>query len=122
MAEEQPTSRPELDDIKAFEHVIYWLRGERNYTIGKFGTDKDRQHFREWEDHENGWGHWSNQLDNYYHRAWVLGFNTEVGKQALAKFVSTAVGMLSAGIQEYGELPKPGVPSGEIETRGGSKE
>lgn len=114
MAEEQPTTPSEMDDVKAFEHVIYWLRGERDYTIKKFGTDLDRHHFQEWYETEMGAGWWSDQLDSYYHRAWVLGFNTPVGRQALAKFVSTAVGMLAAGIQEYGELPRPGVSSGEI--------
>lgn len=114
MGEPRPTIPDEIDHIKAFEHVIYWLRGERNYTIKKFGIEVDREHFREWENSEQGAGWWTDQLDNYYHRAWVLGFNTPVGRQALAKFVSTAVGMLSAGIQEYGELPPSGVPSGEI--------
>lgn len=115
MAEEQLTSP--LSDIKAFEHVISWLRGERYYTLEKFGSSQDKQHVRDFEDKEkdNEIAWWTQQLRNYFYRAWVLGLDTPVGRQALAKFVSTGAGMLAAAVQEYGELPKPGVPSGEIE-------
>lgn len=103
-------------DIEAFEHVIYWLRGERHYTLEKFGSEQDREHVRDFANAEYGRETWFNsQFDVYYHRAWVLGLDTPNGRQALAKFVSTAAGMLAAATQEYGELPKPGVPSGEIQ-------
>lgn len=109
------SNNPSIGDISAFEQSIHWLRKERHYTLQKFGTEQDRQHVRDFAEAEYGHATWFNQqFDTYYHRAWVLGLETHNGRQALAKFVSTAAGMLSAAIQEYGVLPEAGVPSGEI--------
>lgn len=104
-----------INEQEAHTQVLDWLDEERVYTIEKFGTDKDRFHVEEFKDAAVGrstW--WEMQLDNYYFRAKVLGLDTPGGRQALAKFVATAVGMLAATIQVYGPLPEPGVPSGEI--------
>lgn len=89
------------------EYVRQWLAIERGYTIEKFGVDLDNQHLRE------GFAWWEQQFLNYFHRAQVLGLDTPGGRQAAAKFVATAVGMLEAVVREFGPLPKPGVPSGE---------
>lgn len=102
-----------IEDQKAFADVLAWLISERSYTITKFGTDADRRHTTEWME-KSGDGWWDQQLDNYLHRAFVLGLDTLVGRQALAKFVSTAAGMLAAAVQVYGPIPEAGVPSGEI--------
>lgn len=105
-----------IDEQEAHTQVLDWLDEERVYTLEKFGTDKDRFHVEEFVAREhpidNEW--WTMQLDNYYHRAHVLGIDNPNGRQALAKFVATAVGMLAATVQVYGPLPEPGVPSGEI--------
>lgn len=111
--------RPKMLDQAAMSHVLEWLTEERNYTLKKFGTDQDREHLIEW--HQSMMGNkeeiawWDAQLENYFYRARVLGLNNENGRQALAKFVSTAVGMLAATVQEYGLLPRPGVTSGDIQ-------
>lgn len=89
------------------EYVRAWLADERGYTIKKFGLPQDDDHILEGL---AGW--WAQQFDNYLHRAWVLGLDTPGGRQALAKFVATAVGALEAAVRVYGPLPEPGVSSG----------
>lgn len=91
------------------EYVREWLARERAYTIDKFGLDQDNDHTP--LDNWNLW--WDQQFENYLHRAHVLGLDTPNGRQALAKFVATAVGLLETAVRLYGPLPKPGVPSGE---------
>lgn len=94
------------------ELIRAWLAQERDYTVQKFGLELDDQHVRDWDYRdESDW--WNQQFDNYYTRAGVLGLDTLVGRQAFAKFVATAVGMLEAAVRVYGPLPLPGVPSGE---------
>lgn len=95
--------------------VRSWLRKEWNYIEKKhdlrspegleiqhgmtrsFGSEEDR---------------WKIRLEQYYNRARVLGLETPAGRQALAKFVATAVGMLDDVITVYGHIPAPGVSSG----------
>lgn len=95
---------------RASAEVFSWLRGERAYQVVKFGPDQDDRHTREGLGYD-GW--WWRQLTNYYHRALVLGLETPVGRQALAKFVATACGLLESAVRQYGTLPPPGVPSGQ---------
>lgn len=92
------------------EYVRLWLAGERDYTLDKFGIDQDNRHIVEWNDSDPSW--WNQQLDNYYHRARLLGLTTPNGRQALSKYVATAVGMLEATVRMYGPLPEPGASSG----------
>lgn len=99
-----------------FDYCLQWLVYEREYTLDKFGKDQDQRHVKEFhelrtESSADNW--WDQQLENYYHRFQVLGLDTPNGRQALAKFVSTALGMLTAAVQVYGPLPEPGVSSGE---------
>lgn len=99
------------------EYVLGWLRDERAYQIEKFGLEQDDQHTQEWavlqtaNEFSESW--WEKQFENYLGRASVIGLDTPNGRQALAKFVATAVGMLEAAIRLYGPLPEPGVPSGQ---------
>lgn len=90
--------------------IFAWLRGERGYQVRKFGTEQDDNHTREGLGQE-GW--WWRQFMNYYYRAQVLGLELPNGRQALAKFVATACGLLESTVRLYGPLPAPGVPSGE---------
>ncbi|KKK56708.1 hypothetical protein LCGC14_3061830 [marine sediment metagenome] len=92
--------------------VRMWLRQEWDYQIRKHGraeTDVQRQRIRTFGQDDDWFRH---ALDQYYHRAEVLGLDTPVGRQALAKFVATGVGMLDSVIEEHGHLPPPGTPSG----------
>lgn len=61
-------------------------------------------------------GYWWQQINMYFYRANVLGIDTLLGKQAAAKGVATALGMLESVVRVYGELPAPGVPSGEVQS------
>lgn len=92
-------------------YVQDWLTAEVAYTQAKFGLDADDEHTRQFADGDDEW--WQQQFDNYLHRAKVLGIDTPGGRQALAKFVSTAQGMLMSAVRLYGPLPKPGCSSGE---------
>lgn len=99
---------------KVETYVRDWLSDERDYTIDKFGIDLDNKHIKEWNDSIGDLqSYWEQQFTNYLGRAATLGLNTPGGKQAFAKFVATTVGALEAVVRVYGEIPSPGVPSGE---------
>lgn len=107
-----------MDDANAVSiYVRKWLADERNYTIKKFGLELDDINTRWWNNlqthrqFESSW--WESQFTNYLGRAQILTLDTPNGRQALAKFVATGIGMLEAAVRIYGELPEPGVPSGE---------
>lgn len=57
---------------------------------------------------------WKRILDMYYQRAVTLGLDTQVGRQALGKYVATSVAMLANVVDVYGSLPPGGAPSGEV--------
>lgn len=92
---------------KAFK----WLQDERAYQIGKFGIELDDQHTTEGIG-KDSW--WQNQIGMYMHRANLLTLDNPLGRQALAKAVATACGMLESAIRTYGDLPAPGVSSGNV--------
>jgi len=86
----------------------------REYVYKKFDTlqeDKVREFGQRKVPYANSY--WENQLGMYLYRAWTLGLDTPAGRQALMKYVATAVGMLAQSVALYGELPEPGVTSGE---------
>lgn len=104
-------------------YVLDWLKDEAQYQANKFGDGNfaendikrtpqfgyQRKNFdTPYED-----TYWYNQLNQYLHRAYVLGVDTPVGRQALAKFAATALGLVESAVRVYGELPEPGVTSGE---------
>jgi hypothetical protein len=94
----------------ALSEVFSWLRGERALQIRHFGAERDDQHTREGLG-EGSW--WVSQLDRYFGRARELGLETSGGRQALAKFVATAIALLESAVRLYGPLPSPGVPLGQ---------
>lgn len=94
----------------AASEVFAWLRAERSYQVAKFGIEADDAHTLQGIG-EGSW--WSQQLTNYYHRAGVVGFETPVGRQAIAKFVATGCGLLESVVRLHGHLPTAGVPSGQ---------
>jgi hypothetical protein len=105
--------------MDTFDYVMRWLERERfEYQPKKFDYSRegeDQTELRNWltvaqsgiED-----TYWDRQLANYYHRAHLLNLETPNGRQALAKFAATAIAMLEATVEVYGELPEPGVSSG----------
>ena len=102
-------SRPTIAG-SAGSQTFDWLVGERQYQVTKFGTAADDAHTAEGLDGDSWWWH---QLTTYFHRSRVLGLETPLGRQALAKFVATGCGLLESVVRMHGPLPAPGVPSGE---------
>jgi hypothetical protein len=92
--------------------ALAWLVEEVRAQPVKFTSADDDAHTRDGLGDDSWW--WQ-QLTNYYGRARVLGLETPLGRQALAKFVATAVALLDSVIRCHGPLPTPGHPSGEIE-------
>jgi hypothetical protein len=93
-------------------HIFGWLVRERNYQLAKFGTGRDDANTVESGLSEDGW--WTRQLAMYYHRARLLQLDNVRGRQALAKYVATACGLLESAARVHGPLPEPGVPSGTV--------
>ena len=79
-----------------------WLVSEREYQTEKFGSDDDDRHLRETGLSSNGW--WIRQLDRYLDQARDR-LDKPDGRQSLAKFTATAVGLLEAVVRVYGEIP-----------------
>lgn len=57
---------------------------------------------------------WDGIIDMYLHRARTLGLDNPLGRQAVAKAAATAVGYLESIIRLYGNVPGPGVSSGDL--------
>ena len=58
---------------------------------------------------------WHDWAGNYIKRAAMFGIDTPQGRQALGKAIVTLIHVLETAVEEYGPMPKPGVPSGVIE-------
>jgi len=85
-----------------------WLEHEHfAYQIQKFPASVDDTQTR------IDPSQWEGDILKYLHRALVLGLDNPLGRQAIAKMAATAVGMAESVVRLYGELPEPGVPSGE---------
>ena len=95
------------DNLQQGATALDWIAEEQAYSQQKWPPEASDQITRDEE-----WDRW---LSQYLHRANLLGFDTEVGRQALAKYVTTAVAMLDSVTRVHGPLPAPGVPSGEIQ-------
>ncbi|HEX9991904.1 MAG TPA: DUF4406 domain-containing protein [Acidimicrobiales bacterium] len=106
-----PVPGEDYDVERSAAAALRWLVGERAYQVRKFGTATDDAHTAEGLG-DDGW--WWRQLTTYFHRARVLTLANPLGRQALAKFTATAVGLLESVVRVHGELPPPGVPSGDV--------
>lgn len=108
----QPASLP-LPPQEAYQRqVMAWLSLEHAYQVVKFGYEQDDRHTLSEGVQASNW--WDSQLSSYLHRARILGLDSLGGRQALAKFAATAVGMLESVVRVYGQLPPPGVSSGNL--------
>jgi hypothetical protein len=109
-----PPFRVERPNLQSgpFHAAVDWLSNERCYQLNKFGIELDDVHTKAGIGPETWW--W-NQLHNYLYRAHVLGLDNVRGRQALAKFVATGMGLLESTVRVYGDLPAPGLTSGEVD-------
>jgi hypothetical protein len=85
-------------------HVRRWIAGERVYAEEKWTPTKVEDIGPEQAD-------W---VAMYIHRAHVLGLDTPLGRQNLAKALMTLTSFVEAAVRLHGPLPHPGVPSGEV--------
>lgn len=100
--------------------VLQWLVKEWSYSDKKFPPE-----VRERSDErmaarpdfsagpEGAW--WRTMIDQYLHRASVLGLDTPLGRQALMKALNTLFPACESMVRVYGMPPAPGVNSGEAE-------
>ncbi len=58
---------------------------------------------------------WHDWAGNYIKRAVLFGLDTPQGRQALGKAIVTLMHVLETAVEEYGPMPRAGVPSGVIE-------
>lgn len=110
-------------------HLYRWVEVEEGYAARKFDTQRDL-HDVEMEKRDMEW--WTSQVVQYLDRAKHFldgarqfrilvddGESAEhlerKAQQAMAKCMMTAKGMCESSIRVFGYLPKPGLPSGEIE-------
>jgi hypothetical protein len=94
------SERPEI------AHVLAWLEGERAYAEGKWkpghvDVEITPARYKQW-------------VEQYLHRALLLGLENPLGRQALAKALRTALAFTESVVRRYGDIPAPGVPSGEV--------
>lgn len=61
---------------------------------------------------------WHDWAGNYIKRAALFSLSTPQGRQALGKAIVTLIHVLETAVEEYGPMPAPGVPSGEIKMSG----
>jgi hypothetical protein len=97
---------PGMDEAQAERHVREWLDGEREYAQTKWPTghvdvEITPARYKEW-------------CEQYLHRALLLGLENPLGRQALAKALRTALAFTESVVRRYGDIPAPGVPSGEV--------
>lgn len=98
---------------KARRRVAQWLRLERSlYSDPKW---------HEGDNEANAIGHmetnqewWFNYVDRYLNQANLQGLDTIQGRQAAAKGLVTLTALVETAVLVHGDLPKPGVTSGEI--------
>lgn len=106
------------------ELVLRWLVDEwYHYANNKFyssPTDVHLQYMKDagWKDPPKGF--WARQVFQYQVRAKIFGVGEEGsqaskrGKQAALKMSTTLLDGLATMAKVFGDLPEPGVPSGEI--------
>lgn len=96
-------------------YVLDWVQREQeDYAIDKFNKLTHDEEILEFSEKSFD-SRIVQRCFEYLHRATLLGLANPAGRQALAKFASTAVALTAGVVDSYGELPKPGVPSGQID-------
>lgn len=88
--------------------ITEWLETERAYAEAKWPPSHTQLVLI--QEGKEGVEKWVGQ---YIHRAFLLGLDTPLGRQALAKATRTLLAFTEAMAVVYGDPPSPGVPSGE---------
>ena len=93
------------EQLSGFSTVLKWLQQERSYQQEKFDYASESEKDAEY---------WEQQFDSYIQRIRLFPLDSPPGKQAALKLAATSVA-LCEHLAEAGPLPRPGVPSGELE-------
>jgi hypothetical protein len=97
------------------EYLLDWLTKELVYVDKKFPSSVRGDHSSELEQTGVSFdSYWFQQVYQYVKRAEILGLDNPLGRQAIAKGLSTMFGLVERVIEVYGELPPPGVSSGNL--------
>lgn len=95
--------------------VIHWLAQEmHDYARAKWSWPSAAKAHRDCVVGE-GPTTWHDWAGNYIKRAAMFGLDSPQGRQALGKAIVTLVHVLETVVEEYGPMPRPGVPSGVVE-------
>jgi hypothetical protein len=100
-------------DSDIAKRIRLWLKGERTYQLKKWGTEADDLRTVGKTKSLGDMRDWDTKINEYIHRAQVLGYENPAGRQALAKGLATMAGWTESVVRLYGDLPEAGVPSGE---------
>ena len=100
---------PDRDEARA--EALAWLNAERGYVQAKWGVARPEIDAELAEDHGE---RFTRDVEMYLHRARVLGLANPLGRQALAKGLSTMLEYVTSVVLVYGDFPPAGVPSGEL--------
>lgn len=113
------THDPTLEEMdQAKDELLGWLLHEReSYSHKKYPRDDEMHHKLTIDMRQYGLvgGEWEVFLGNYLRRAQLFGIESPQGRQAFAKYIVTCMAALEMAIAVHGPMPKPGVPSGEIQ-------
>lgn len=90
-----------LDTEGAREVVLAltWFIKQQPKILNRFDPKQNDQHTREGLE-ENAY--WSQKLPMYLHRARLLGLDSPQGRQAVAEYAATALGLLASVWRVYG--------------------
>lgn len=99
--------------------LMEWIKLERtNYAdVGKYAPGSPGRVMLIEAMKTEGFGQtWSNFIYNYLFRAEKqYGLDTQQGRQAMGKAIVSLLHCLETACWVYGDMPRPGMPSGEVE-------
>lgn len=101
--------RQTLGRTLATRHTLDWVRKERAYADEKYPVSTIEQFGGALRDEDCDF------VMQYLKRAQLLGIDSASGRQSLAKAFATLYDFVRSSVYLYGELPAPGLSSGNVE-------
>lgn len=102
-----------MDRMEIRHYVDSWVREELAAYADQKWNDRDANDGR-WSEGFMPGAFWRDFIDQYLHRAAVLGIDNPGGRQALLKALVTVHEATVSMLMEFGSAPAPGYPSGEF--------
>jgi hypothetical protein len=106
-----------VSEIEVKVKLREWIEYERAvHASTKYSEGMDGRKMLVEAMKTEGWGDtWQNFAGNYLKRVELFGIDTPQGRQAMGKAIVTLMHCLETAMVVHGDLPKPGLTSGEIE-------